>query len=189
MHLLGLSELAVSTILVASVAGAGLVLAVYTLITSVLDKIIKTRRELIAENERRFDDSFESYRAEKTDANLQRLTESHNRLSELRSFPSILSYGVTFTFVFYFISAINAFLWLTSEEAASYEIVQVLFFGLASSLFFGVGIYTIGEVARTIRHEWKSLEEEKEKAERTAGEKLGQFEKDVEEAKRHTTIE
>ena len=183
-----LAETFVSTILTASVAGAGLVLAVYTLIASLLDKIIKTRRELITEKTRKFNDLLMSYETSNTDANLRQLTESHNQLRTLRSFPKYLSYGMFFSFLFYFFASFFALSWFIIEEP-SYEILQILFFGLASLVFLSVGIYTIVEVFMAMKHEWRILEKEREEVEKTTSEKLSQLEKDVEYLKRRGILQ
>lgn len=193
---MALSETAVSTLLVASVTGEGLVLAVYALITSISDKIIDTRRELIAENTKKFNQAMEDYKTSKTDANLKLVNKSHNRLKNLYSFPSIFSYGMMFTFAFYIISSTLCFIWFATQEYSALfslplsasqqnvtEISAMAFFYLATGTFFGVGSFTIVEVATVLKRKWKVLEEEKAKVEKTSSEELEKLRKDIEELK------
>ena len=182
MQLLAVSETA-STILVASVAGEGLVLAVYALITSILDKIIKARSELVEENRKEVNSLLDVYNKNKTDENFERLTKSHNRLSNLRSFPAFFSVGMFSTFLFYSLASFFAFLSLGDSY---FEGVQSLFFLFATLVFVVVGIYTFLEVSKAMKHEWKALEEEKQKAEKTTSEELQKLKEDVEELKRQS---
>ena len=194
---MALSETAISTLLVASVTGEGLVLAVYALITSISDKIIDTRRELIAENTEKFTKAMDNYEADKTDANLKLVNKSHNRLKNLRSFPSIFSYGMLFAFTFYVVCSTTCFIWFAIQQYSTLfslpfpasqqninEIFAMTFFYLATLTFFAVGIITIAEVARVLQRKWKVLEEEKQKAEKTASDKLTKLEENVERLKR-----
>jgi hypothetical protein len=172
----------VSALLQASVTGAGLILAIYALVTPILEKIIKVRKELIAEKKQKFDELAEKVKNESSDANLRELNNAYKELKELRSFPKFLSYGVALIFMFYLFASIFAFQWLLQSAPPSpvTEVSLLISFGSATGGFFIVGLFTIIEVARTIKVQWKELEKDREEAEKSTSEELEKLREKVE---------
>lgn len=174
-----LSETLISVVLEASVTGAGLILAIYTLVTPLLDKIIKVRKELIAEKKQRFDNLAEKIKTERSDVNLRQVNTLYKELKDLRSFPNYLGSGVFVVFLLYTLTLSLAISWFFQPLPKSpiTELLLLFAFGGANGGFFVVGIYTIAEVARTMNHEWKKLEKEKEEVEKSTGERLKKLRK------------
>jgi uncharacterized membrane protein (DUF106 family) len=103
----------VSILLEASLTGAGLILAIYALISSILDKIIDVRKELIAEKKEQFDNFAEKIKTERSDANMKQLNKLNDALKELISFPNFLGVGVVLVFMLYLFVSFLAFQWFT----------------------------------------------------------------------------
>jgi hypothetical protein len=174
----------VSILLEASLTGAGLILAIYALISSILDKIIKVRKELIAEKKEQFDSFAEKIKTERSAANMKQLNKLNDALKELIPFPNFLGVGVVLVFMLYLFVSFFAFQWFTQPidmKSLVTEDFMAVFFLLATGGFFIVGVYTITEVARTMRHEWKELEEEKKKAGSATSEQMERIEKFIKE--------
>jgi hypothetical protein len=165
----------VSILLEASITGAGLILAIYALISPILDKVIKVRKELIAAKKEQFDILAEKIKTERSDANMKQLNKLNDALTELTSFPNFLGLGVVLVFMLFLSTSVNAFIWFTQPSNAKSLLTEdtiTVSFLSAIGGFFIVGLYTILEVARTMRHEWKELEEEKAKAKKSVNEEL-----------------
>jgi hypothetical protein len=117
---------------------------------------------------------------------MKQLNKLNDALTELISFPNFLGVGVVLVFMLYLFVSFFAFTWFTQPIDAKSLVTEdfmTISFLLATAGFFIVGVYTITEVARTMRHEWKKLEEEKEKAGKTTSEELERIKKDIEELK------
>jgi uncharacterized membrane protein (DUF485 family) len=172
----------VSILLEASLTGAGLILAIYALITSILDKIIKVRKELVAKKKEQFDSFAEKVKTERSDANMKQLNKLNDALKNLIPFPKYFGVGVILVFMLYLFVSFFAFQWFTqpigSKSVVTEDSMAVCFL-VATAGFLLVGVYTITEVARTMRHEWKELEEEKEKAGKSTSEELKKLQETV----------
>ena len=180
------TEAFVSILLEASLTGAGLILAIYALITPILDKIIKVRKELVAEKKEQFDSFAEKVKTERSDANMNQLNKLNDALKNLIPFPKFFGVGVLFVFMLYIFVSFFAFEWfmqpIVSKSVVTEDAMAISFL-VATCGFLFVGLYTISEVARTMKHQWKELEEEKEKAGKATNKELEKIEKDIEELK------
>jgi uncharacterized membrane protein (DUF485 family) len=105
------TEAFVSILLEASLTGAGLILAIYALITPILDKIIKVRKELVAEKKEQFDSFAEKVKTERSDANMKQLNKLNDALKNLIPFPKFFGVGVLSVFMLYIFVSFFAVQW------------------------------------------------------------------------------
>jgi hypothetical protein len=115
---------------------------------------------------------------------MKQLNKLNDALKELIPFPNFLGVGVVLVFMLYLFVSFFAFQWFTQPidmKSLVTEDFMAVFFLLATGGFFIVGVYTITEVARTMRHEWKELEEEKKKAGSATSEQMERIEKFIKE--------
>lgn len=144
------TESIVSAILQASITGAGLVLAVYALITPLSKRIFKDRTKvlqmMIVEHDRCEDPKQrEKLRVE---------------IKKIKIFPRYLSIGVTTTFSLYMISVIGTSFWLADPTAyigSTQELLMIASFLLANIVFAAVGLYAIIEVYSAMKKEFEEI--------------------------------
>jgi hypothetical protein len=161
-----LSETVVSAFLEASITGAGLVLAVYALITPISERIF-TRR---ADKLKRMLDDFEKEKnkitADAPEKDFKHLKEIRDNIEQVRIFPRYLSYGILATFSAFMISAISDVLWLSNKSNQLPENDPYLTIPLitAISLFLVIGFLTIGEIFDTMRKEFEDIKKKQKEA-------------------------
>jgi F0F1-type ATP synthase membrane subunit b/b' len=179
-----LTETAVSAILQASITGAGLVLAVYALMTPILSNILDTRGKLLRNKREEFDKLKAELDSEDPSRKVKQLEALHEEINLLKAFPKYLGWGILVVFILYFISVVYSFTWLTGQRGDPNELFLIITFTLANLGFLVVGGYNIGEVARAMREEWKTLEKAKKEAEKTTQDELQKIKEELDLLKR-----
>jgi uncharacterized membrane protein len=158
-----LSETVVSALLEASVTGAGLVLAVYALVTPISGKIFRERARRL----KRLLGEFEEEKNKITpDRDLKRLKELQKQTKQLRVFPSYWGIGMLLTFILFMVSLLFSYVWLTNTDTiarANFELSIVVTFELAWIALLVIGISTIVEIYLTMRKEFEEIKETKRK--------------------------
>jgi len=173
------SETAILSALVADITLQGFILAVYSFLTPFFTQIVKTRRELLKARNTEFVKQSKKISLRSTKEEMKELQAIHKEIQQLRTFPKYLDMGVAIVFSICTISASIPISILSAGESFGWQIflpLTVSFLG-----FYLVGMYAIIEVSRTMRHEWKKLEEEKAKAEKSTSDELEKLKKDIEE--------
>ena len=132
-----LSQEFVLVLLQASITGAGLVLAIYALITPLSRRFFSYRAEDIQ-------DLKEKIR--KTDTSISRddLSELRNMLDSieaLKDFPAYLSWAAGATFLLYLGSTLLSLWRILNWNRPTFDIWLPIAFGLATLLFLGIGLY------------------------------------------------
>jgi hypothetical protein len=189
---LALSETFISTILATSVTTAGLILAIYALLTPIFGRIVETRRTLLADKKAEFDKQQEMFFNSNiiSSNKIRKLQVLKSEIDEVRTFPPFFGDFVLLSFLFCTISFLVAMLIFSvqiinpTDNAVNAEaILMVSLFVSGCYLFFGVGAYAIVQISRILRKEWETLIEEKEEAEESTSEELEKLKKDIEELK------
>ncbi len=154
-----LSETVVSTFLVASITGAGLVLAIYALITPMSEKIFRERA-------RKLECLLEDFEKEKTKLTVQssnkdfkRFNNLKNQINDINIFPRYLSYGISLTFFLFMFSVLFDWAWLinTANQTPSNDYYVTLPFGLAVASFLGVGLLAILDIFGTMKKQFEEI--------------------------------
>jgi len=172
-----LTETMVLTILEVSITGAGLIMAIYALITPVVRSMFKERVELRKKKKEEFDKIKKKISSNSSDKDFKRLETLASEIKKIKAFPKYLGIGVSFVFSCFAISAILCVFWLLSPTIA-YEITLILLFLLSICGFFVVGIYAMSDVFLTIKREFDTARKEFEEIEK--------LEKEVEQVKKES---
>ena len=184
-----LSETFVSTILTVSITGAGLILAIYALITPISRKMFEERLKLLRKKKEEFDKKKRKIDSESSDKDFKLLRTLASEIQAIKAFPKYLGLGVSMVFFGYFLTALSSFFWFTvpSDIKGMYEPSILIFFFISTTGFFLVGLYAIIDVHQTMKKEYEQLKKEQETVEKDRKE-LEQFEKKMEEVRRKAGI-
>jgi F0F1-type ATP synthase membrane subunit b/b' len=188
---LALSETLISTILATSVTAAGLILAVYALLTPIFGKIVDSRRKLLADKKAEFDKRKEKIDSSSPTNEIRKLETLKNEMDEVGTFPRFFGDFVLLSFLFCTISFLFALTFSLAQiinptDTAVYTasvFLMISLFLTGCYLFFGVGVYAIVQISKVLRQDWEILIEEKEEAKESTSEQLEKLRKDIEELK------
>ena len=161
-----LSETVVSTLLEASITGAGLVLAVYALITPMSEKIFKERARRLQHLIEEFEKEKNKITADASNKDFKRLKKLRDEIKEIRIFPRYLSIGILITFISFMLSVIVDGGWLAQplNRTSENEFAIYTAFVVAIVLFLFVGILTIFEIFNTMRKEFEDVKKKQKEA-------------------------
>ena len=179
-----LSETFVSSVLTASITGAGLILAVYALITPISRRIFEKRIELLYKKKQKFDKMKEKVSSESSDKDFKRLKTLASEIREIKAFPKYLGLGVIMVFTGYLFTFMICLFWVgaSSNTKSTYEPTILIFFFISTIGFFLVGIFAITDVHRAMKKEYEQLKKGQEEVEKDRRE-LEQLRKKMEEAR------
>ena len=161
-----LTEAFACTILTASITGAGLVLAIYTLISPLSTKLFEDRIELLNEKKKRFDELKTKISSESPKEEFEKLRELAREIREIKAFPRYLGEGVFLVFLGYIVTSILSTLWLSNPSDGTVEVFIPLLFFITTIGFFVVGFTAITDVYRTMRIEYEKIRSKKEEVEK-----------------------
>lgn len=167
-------ETLISTLLTASITGAGLVIAIYALITPLSSKIFKRRLETLRKRLRQ----FEAVKAQTTPEGVSKdakiLKTLAGEIRDMKTFPLYLGPLVLADFVFFALTAFFSMAWFIGnrEETGVYPVI--VSFGISVLLFILVGAGSIIDVYGSMKREFEQLKKEREAVEK-AGEQLERF--------------
>jgi hypothetical protein len=160
------SETVVSTFLIASITGAGLVLAIYALITPISEKIFKERA-------RKLDSLLEEFEKEKIKItadssskdfkkDFKNLKNLKNEIEQYKILPRYLSIGIFITFLLFMMEAIFDWVWFV--EPTNGLFVEGGFLIVAVISFLVIGVITIAEIAQTMAKEFEEIKKKQKEA-------------------------
>jgi hypothetical protein len=178
-----LSETIVSALLETSVTGAGLVLAVYALVTPISEKIFTKRTEKLRHLLEEFEKEKSKITADAPNKDFNHLKELRDNIEEIKIFPRYLSYGILATFGTFILSALAAFVWLSNKDnqVPENDLYIIIPFLIAVLLFFSLGMLTIGEIFDTMRKEFEDIKKKQKEIKETTNEDLEKIKKGFEE--------
>lgn len=166
-----LTETLVSTILTASITGAGLLLAIYALITPISRKIFEERVKLLRKKKSEFDKLKEKISSESSDKDFERLKTLATEIKGIKMFPRYLGFGVLVVFSCYIFTTVFAFGWLMNPtQDIMKEYVMTFLFLISTFGFTVVGYFAITDVYRAMKGEFESLKKEQQEVEKVSKE-------------------
>lgn len=166
-----LSETAVSTLLTASITGAGLILAIYALITPLSKKIFDDRVTLLRVKKKEFDRLKVKVSSDSSDKEFERLKKLASEIKKIKTFPKYLGIGVILVFMCYFVCIYACLSWLTfSDVGEMFEFWIVLSFLIATIGFSFVGIDAVFDVYWAMKGEFEEVKKEKEEVKKDSEE-------------------
>lgn len=150
------SETFISTILQASITGAGLILAVYGLIIPVFNKILNYRVSSLA--------NFIKQIKEKPakdflfkEGSIEEVNENLRYIDEIRKLPSYFGKAVGLAFLGYLVSALLCLFWFLEWNKLTIEKWMPFVFGASCILFMFVGYRTIKDLIGLIKIKHENL--------------------------------
>lgn len=180
-----LDEAVASTILTASITGAGLVIAFYALITPISSKIFKERVELQRKMKEYFEKRKKEISFESSDKDFKQLKKLASEIKQTGTLPTYLGLGVLLVFSGYIFSAIFSLLWLTSVPQAREafpEFIITMGFAMSTAGFFTLGFPAIADVHHAMKSEFEQMKKQREEVEKMTKE-LEEIRKTLKEKK------
>ena len=163
-----LSPTLVSSMMTASVTGAGLIIAFYALIARMSDSMFSCRFELLESKNQEVEQiranpaSFKGDNLEKTSSRLKELSKE---IDSMKTFPRYLGIGVGFNFALFIASALFCANWLRlytePNNPTQNDWVLVALFMINVGFFGIVGGIGIADVRDTMKIQFKNLAKKK----------------------------
>jgi hypothetical protein len=158
-----LNQEVVSSLLQASVTGAGLVLAIYALIMPISRRLFERRTHTFIELTQRFEQSAKEAKPDLNDVN--KLKDLVYKMSEVQDVPSYLRYGMGLTFFGYILSTLISVFWIGDWWQPTMDSLLPLAFFLTTLVFLLVGLTSINDINKIMKTDLeqikKSLSESK----------------------------
>jgi len=151
----------VLALLQSSITGAGLVLAIYTLILPLSRRFLEERARMTLESLEKLKQRVSEIEIE-TPIDTKKLEALINEFQTRQSYPAYLSLGIAITFLGYLASALMSVGWILSEDKASTfydQWLPIVFIG-TTFLFLGIGILSINDISQTMKKEFEKLKKE-----------------------------
>ena len=167
-----LTETIASAILTASITGAGLIIAIYALMTPISSKLFQNRVELLRKRKKQFDNMKEKIDSESSLEDIKQLKTLAAEMQGIRTFPKYLGFGVMVVFVFYLVTAMLTLMWMGFDlyRTLSFEMYVISTFAVSIFSFCLVGSYAIVDVYLTMKREFEELKKQIEEAEKISKE-------------------
>lgn len=109
-----ISEILLSTILTASIAGAGLIIAILTLYAQLRNRIFERRLTMLSDKMKEFDKAKESLTPEESYKGVEQLKTIGSEITSMRALPTYLTSRVKLVLSGFLITAIFSLGWLTN---------------------------------------------------------------------------
>lgn len=154
------TEILLSTILTASVAGAGLLIAIYTLFAQLRNRIFERRQALFREKMAEFERTKQNLTPEESAKGIEQLKVLAQEIVSKKGFPAYLSY-VKYVFAGYIVCAFFSFFWLIDVVGNPLaEFLLVLAFSLSTLGFFIVVWNAVNDIDELMKEEYEQLKRE-----------------------------
>jgi hypothetical protein len=161
------TETVISTFLEASITGAGLVLAIYALMTPISRKIFQERAKKLDELLREFEAEKVKITADSTKKDYKKLKTLSNEIKEYKNFPKYLGIGIIFSFMFFMLEIMVDWAVLIFPPPSS-NMATGAFFIVGVISFLCVGFFAIFEILGMMLKEFEATNKRRKQAEKTA---------------------
>jgi hypothetical protein len=170
------TEILLSTILTTSIAGGGLLIAIYTLIAQLRNKLFEKRLVLLSGKMKEFDESKKKITADESLEEFQRLRAKAVEIQTMKDFPSYLS-NVKWVFTGYVFCALFCLFWLIDtvqnpvtglEDVVQNpiaEFILIFIFVLVTLGFAIIVLYAVKDVHELMKADFETMKTEQEKME------------------------
>ena len=160
-----ISEILLSTILTASIAGAGLIIAILTLVAQLRNRIFERRLATAQEKRTEFDNTKKGITPEESYKGAEQLKTIGSEIRSMKALPTYLTNWVKLVLAGFFITAFFSLFWLTNAvENQGAEIVLILLFGLSTFGFFVVVVSATKDVQELMKEEFEELKKRQKEA-------------------------
>jgi len=145
----------VSSILQASLTGAGLVLAVYTLIIPVSGKLFVKRAKELTNEINHVKNLSEGISTATTFEELEELATSIKEIKEKGGMPQYLGIGIGLTFFGFIVSCLMSIWWNIGWYFDYMDDNLPNVFGLTIAMFLLIGIVTVKDIYETMKSQYQ----------------------------------
>lgn len=161
-----LSETSVLAFLGASITGAGLVLAVYTLFIPIAGRFFELRAKLMYESLSELKEKTSEKGVSISEKEIKELEDLLEDIRTLKSIPSYLTLGMYLSFFGYIASTLLAVGWILDFQnyRANYDQFLPFAFVCSTIVFFISGFWIIKELNETMKEEFEELKKKVEEA-------------------------
>lgn len=160
-----LSETLVSAWLEASITGAGLVLAIYALVTPIFKRIFKNRAKRRTVLFEEFENKRKIVKPD-SDKDFERMTRLRKEIRQIGAFPKYLSIGTAIAFLSFIVSIFSDSYWLLNPNSnPQSELILFFIFSLGILSFAIVGILTTSEILLMMKDEFEDIKKKEEEEE------------------------
>lgn len=147
------------TLLTASIAGAGLTLTIYSIITPMARRIFSERVNLYRKKKEDFDRIKKKLDEESSEKDFEKLKRLAIEIKEIKMLPRYLNYAAL-AFIGYIATAIIDFLWLTNTSYYYLSDAVWFLFLFSTLLFLSAGVDVIRDFRSVMKSEYESVKKE-----------------------------
>ncbi|MEM3907070.1 MAG: hypothetical protein QXZ17_09465 [Nitrososphaerota archaeon] len=147
-------------LLQSSITGAGLVLAVYALLTPILRTLFEKRAKELKDSIEAYRKKSETISTETKEREIREIRRLLSKIEEKRKLPGYMNLGIMLSFLMYVLSV---FLSLWSLFDSNIISSTILLFIMATLIFLFTGVGALVDIYSAFREEYKSLKEEIDK--------------------------
>ena len=161
-----LSETTVSTFMVASIAGAGLILAIYTLFIPMSNKIFEERVKRLGFWIKKFEDLRTTITSESSDKDVNQLKLYKKRINQEKVIPWYFGVGVTGSFLFLMGSAFVSGAWLynPANRTSDNELFMMLTLVIGFVVFTIASLLIVTEVYDAMKKDFEKIKQRRKDA-------------------------
>jgi hypothetical protein len=152
-----LNENTVLALLQASVAGAGLVLAVFALILPTTRRIFEERSKKLLSSLNEFKNKAKELQTGSKKEEIQYLSTLMNEIKGVHNFPKYMSIGMLISFLGYVLSALISLIWLVGSYREIIDSVLPIVFSGTTIAFLVVGVISIKDAYSSLKRDLDSL--------------------------------
>jgi len=151
-----LSENLVSALLQASITGAGLVLAVYSLILPLTRRIFEERSARFLKYLGELKKSAKKLDIKSSKGEVENIERLGANIRQAQKFPKYLSVGMVVVFLGYLLSSFLSILWFVSIYRDQLDSCLPIIFGITTSAFLLVGLISIRDAYSSLKKEFNA---------------------------------
>lgn len=149
-----LSENLVSALLQASITGAGLVLAVYSLILPLTKRIFEERSTRLLKYLGELKKSAKKLDIKSPKGGVENIERLGTNIRQAQKFPKYLSVGMVVVFLGYLLSSFLSILWFVNIYRDQLDSCLPIIFGITTSAFLLVGLISIRDAYSSLKKEF-----------------------------------
>jgi uncharacterized membrane protein len=151
-----LTESLITSILQASLTGAGLVLAIYALILPISGRLFEMRKREIEHGVQAIKTKVEEIKGIPSLEKIEEIKKTAENLEEKATFPTYLGYGMALSFISFIITCCMSISWYDSRYMNCIDNYLMNAFGISIIIFFIVGLLSIKDIYSILNLEYQT---------------------------------
>jgi hypothetical protein len=150
------NESLVTSILQASLTGAGLVLAIYALILPISGRLFEMRKREIEHGVHDIKTIVEEIKGIPSLERIEEIRKTAEKLEEKATFPTYLGNGMALSFISFIITCFMSMLWYDPQYVNYIDGYLMNAFGISVIIFFFVGLLAIKDIYSILNLEYQT---------------------------------